>query len=91
MKHTFSRQLGRADRTADKLKHHGWVEIDLGVPEPIDEYADWEGWFDRICAAVYAVSPWLEQRNIDFRILHGNFFVRKRNATLVRLRWAGQF
>jgi len=91
MRYEFTINTERVTRTADRLKQHGWVEIDIGVAAPIDQAGDWSDWFDRICDAVAAVKPWLKERNIDYRILHGNFFVRKRKATLVRLRWAGQF
>lgn len=91
MKITFEQDVRRADQAVGRLTQHGWVEIDLGIPAPIGEDGDWFGWFDRISDAIMTVRPWMKQRNIDFRILHGNFFVRRRKATLVRLRWAGQF
>jgi len=81
----------RIERDKQKLRQQGWVEIDIGVAMPTDEKADWVGWLNRTPIAMDTVRPWLKQRNIDFRILLGNFFVRRRKATLVRLRWAGQF
>lgn len=91
MKHSIFQKMQRSSRISNKLKQSGWVEVCLGIPDPIDEDADAEPWFDRICDAVEVVVPWLRRMNIDFRIFNGNFLVRRRKATLVKIRWCGNF
>ena len=89
MRNILINNINRINRTCERLIKRGWREVVLVKYDQCDPYSDPETYFDRVSDCIDVIVPWLKQRNIDFRILHGNFFLRRRDAVLLKIRWAG--